>query len=61
MKDIFTIFKEIVLEEGEWYHHPDMEKRVEQGIKTCLVIMTEGVVVAPLDGLPYVKIGDNSD
>ncbi len=61
MKAIFVIFKEIVLEEGNWYHNPDMEKRIEQGIKTCLVIMTEGVVVAPLDGLPHVKLGTNSD
>ncbi|MEK6970503.1 MAG: DNA polymerase II large subunit [archaeon] len=61
MKAIFRLFKELVLEEGEWYHNPDMQKRVEQGIKTSLVIMTEGVVVAPLDGLPHVKIGDNPD
>lgn len=61
MKALFQLFKEIVLEEADWYHEPSMEKRIEQGIKTCLVIMTEGVVVAPLDGLPYVKLGDNPD
>ncbi len=61
MKAIFAIFKEIVLQEGGWYANPDMEKRVEQAIKTSLVIMTEGVVVAPLDGLPHVKIGTNDD
>lgn len=61
MKALFQLFKEIVLEEAEWYHEPSMEKRIEQGIKTCLVIMTEGVVVAPLDGLPYVKLSDNED
>ncbi len=61
MKALFQLFKEIVLEEAEWYHEPSMEKRIEQGIKTCLVIMTEGVVVAPLDGLPYVKLADNAD
>ncbi len=61
MKALFQLFKEIVLEEADWYHEPNMEKRIEQGIKTCLVIMTEGVVVAPLDGLPYVKLVDNPD
>lgn len=61
MKTIFRLFKEMVLEEGDWYKEPDMQKRIEQSIKTSLVIMTEGVVVAPLDGLPYVKLGDNSD
>lgn len=61
MKALFHVFKEIVMEEGGWYTNPSMEKRVEQGIKTCMVIMTEGVVVAPLDGLPYVKLADNSD
>lgn len=61
MKALFQLFKEIVLEEADWYHEPSMEKRIEQGIKTCLVIMTEGVVVAPLDGLPYVKLADNAD
>lgn len=61
MKALFQLFREIVMQEGEWYANSDMEKRVEQGIKTCLVIMTEGVVVAPLDGLPYVKLADNSD
>ena len=60
-KALFQLFKEIVLEEGDWYHNSDKEKRIEQGIKTCLVIMTEGVVVAPLDGLPYVKLANNSD
>ncbi len=61
MKSIFQIFKEVVLEEGNWYHEPNMEKRVEQATKTALVIMTEGVVVAPLDGIPYVKLSDNAD
>jgi DNA polymerase II large subunit len=61
MQTLFQLFKEIVLEEKGWYKEPDMEKRVEQGIKTALVILTEGVVVAPLDGLPYVKLSDNTD
>ncbi len=61
MKAIFRLFKELVLQEGAWYQQPDMQKRVEQAIKTSLVIMTEGVVVAPLDGIPHVKISENSD
>ncbi|MFH0970491.1 MAG: DNA polymerase II large subunit [Candidatus Diapherotrites archaeon] len=61
MNALFQLFKEIILEEGGWYANPDIEKRIEQGVKTCLVIMTEGVVVAPLDGLPYVKLGTNED
>ncbi|MDZ4256857.1 MAG: hypothetical protein U1C71_04565 [archaeon] len=61
MDALFAIFKEIVLQEEGWYIEPDDEKRVEQGIKTCMVIMTEGVVVAPLDGLPYVKLTRNTD
>ena len=61
MKAIFVLFKEIVMQEGEWYAEENMEKRVEQAVKTCLVIMTEGVVVAPLDGIPYVKISTNPD
>ncbi len=61
MKGVFVLFKEIVMQEGGWYAEENMEKRLEQGIKTCLVIMTEGVVVAPLDGIPYVKISTNPD
>ncbi|MDO8647475.1 MAG: DNA polymerase II large subunit [Candidatus Diapherotrites archaeon] len=60
-KAIFKLFKEILMQEGEWYQEPDREKRLEQAMRTALVIVTEGVVVAPLDGLPAIKISKNSD
>jgi DNA polymerase II large subunit len=59
MLTIFKIFKEII--EQEWCEIPDPQKRVEQAIKTALVINTEGVVVAPLDGVPQVLISENPD
>jgi DNA polymerase II large subunit len=39
----------------------DPEKRLDQAIRTGLVILTEGVVVSPLDGIPEVKISKNPD
>lgn len=39
----------------------DPEKRLEQAIRTALVIQTDGVVVSPLDGLPEIKISENPD
>jgi len=39
----------------------DPEKRLDQAIRTALVIQTDGVVVSPLDGLPKIKISKNSD
>ncbi|MEW6295489.1 MAG: DNA polymerase II large subunit [Candidatus Diapherotrites archaeon] len=59
MKVIFKLFKEII--EGEWCKIEDEGKRVEQAIKTCLVIETEGVVVAPIDGVPKICISKNFD
>jgi len=58
-KAIFQIFKEII--EEKWIEIPDREKRLEQALKTALVLVTEGVVVAPLDGVPNVKISKNPD
>ncbi len=55
----FQIFKEII--EQKWCKIPDDQKRLEIGIKACLLIETEGVVVAPLDGLPKVEINKNPD
>ena len=56
---IFRLFEEILAE--KWVSIPDREKRLEQAIKTCLTIITEGVVVAPIDGVPSVKISKNFD
>ncbi|HPM85824.1 MAG TPA: DNA polymerase II large subunit, partial [archaeon] len=58
-KAYFRLFQEIL--EEKWWSIPDEEKRVEIGIKTCLLIETEGVVVAPLDGVPKVEINTNPD
>lgn len=39
----------------------DPEKRLDQALRTALIIETEGVVVSPLDGLPEIKITKNED
>jgi len=39
----------------------DPEKRLEQAIRTALVIQTDGVVVSPIVGLPHIKISKNFD
>lgn len=56
---IFHLFREII--EGTLGNIVDPEKRLEQAVKTALVLVTEGVVVAPLDGVPKVKISANPD
>jgi len=61
IKAIFKLFKEILMQEQEWYSEENREKRLEQAMRTALVIVTEGVVVAPLDGLPSIKISKNPD
>jgi DNA polymerase II large subunit len=37
------------------------EKALDQAVRTGLSILTEGVLVAPLEGIAEVKIGENSD
>ena len=37
------------------------EQRSDQGLRTALAILTEGVVAAPLEGISQVKIKDNFD
>ncbi len=59
MQVIFKLFREMI--EQDWFKIEDPAKRVEQAIKTALVINTEGVVVAPLDGVPKVDISENPD
>ena len=59
IKIIFQIFKEII--EEKWIKIPDLEKRIELAIKAGLVLITEGVVVSPLDGLPKICISKNYD
>lgn len=57
-KAYFKLFQEIL--EEKWWKMPEQE-RVEIGIKACLLIETEGVVVAPLDGVPKVELNTNPD
>ncbi|MCX6801598.1 MAG: DNA polymerase II large subunit, partial [Candidatus Diapherotrites archaeon] len=59
IKVIFTLFEEIIAQ--KWCSIPDDSKRIEQAIKTALVLNTEGVVVAPIDGVPKVIISKNPD
>lgn len=58
-KAYFQLFEEILSQ--KWWDIPDEQKRVEIAIKACLLIETEGVVVAPLDGIPKVEINKNPD
>lgn len=58
-RTIFQLFREII--EQKFSPIANDEKRLEQAIKTSLVLVTEGVVVAPLDGVPQVKISKNPD
>ena len=39
----------------------DEEQRCDQGLRTALAILTEGVVAAPLEGISQVKIKNNFD
>lgn len=39
----------------------DEQKMAEQAVRTALAVLTEGVVVAPLEGIPEVKIRENRD
>ena len=48
---------ELTGEKAEW----DTEQRCDQGLRTALAILTEGVVAAPLEGISDVKIKDNFD
>ncbi len=58
-KAYFKLFEEILAQ--KWWSIPDEQKRVEIAIKACLLIETEGVVVAPLDGIPKIEINRNPD
>ena len=44
-------------EKADW----NDEQRSDQGLRTALAILTEGVVAAPLEGISQVKIKDNFD
>ncbi|MDH7506847.1 MAG: DNA polymerase II large subunit, partial [Candidatus Thermoplasmatota archaeon] len=53
------IAKEIV--NGKKYKFKTKEEALDQAIRTGLAILTEGVLVAPLEGIAEVKIGKNKD
>ena len=53
------IAKEIVKEKK--YKFKRVEDALDQAIRTGLAILTEGVLVAPLEGIADVRIGKNSD
>ncbi len=58
-KVILDIFNEIL--DQKLGNIEDPEKRLDQAIRTAIVILTEAVVVSPLDGIPDIKISKNVD
>ena len=48
---------ELTGEKAKW----NEEQRADQGLRTALAILTEGVVAAPLEGISQVKIKENFD
>ena len=46
---------------GESYTFPSTDKALDQAVRTGLAILTEGVLVAPLEGIADVKLGENHD
>ena len=46
---------------GEKYKFKKTEQALDQAIRTGLAILTEGVLVAPLEGIAEVKLGANKD
>ena len=46
---------------GKKYKFKTAEEALDQAIRTGLAILTEGVLVAPLEGIADVKIGSNKD
>jgi DNA polymerase II large subunit len=55
----FTIAAEIASQEVDKEH--SKEQLADQGLRTALAILTEGVVAAPLEGISQVKIKKNFD
>jgi len=46
---------------GKNYKFKKIEDAIDQAIRTGLAILTEGVLVAPLEGIAEVKLGSNKD
>ncbi|UCD14377.1 MAG: DNA polymerase II large subunit [Thermoplasmatales archaeon] len=53
------IAREIV--NGKTYRFKKVEDALDQAVRTGLAILTEGVLVAPLEGIAEVKLGKNKD
>jgi len=53
------IAKEIV--KGKKYKFNTTEHAIDQAIRTGLAILTEGVLVAPLEGIAEIRLGKNKD
>ena len=53
------IAREIAREEVK--RHGRVDKAIEQAVRTGLAIITEGVLVAPIEGIASIKIGRNDD
>jgi DNA polymerase II large subunit len=53
------IAKQIV--SGKTYKFNKVENAIDQAVRTGLAILTEGVLVAPLEGIAEVKLGKNKD
>jgi DNA polymerase II large subunit len=58
-KVAFRVAEMIV--EGKLGSGEEKERLAEQALRTALAILTEGVVVAPLEGITEVKIKENKD
>jgi DNA polymerase II large subunit len=54
-----AIAKEIA--KGTTYTFKNQEEAMDQAIRTGLAILTEGVLVAPLEGIAEVRLGTNKD
>jgi len=54
----FKIAEEIV--EGNFGKF-ELEKAADQAIRTALAILTEGVTIAPIEGIPRIKVKENLD
>jgi len=54
----FKVAREIAL--GK-FGSMEKEKAADQAIRTALAIMTEGVTIAPIEGIPEIKIKKNPD
>ena len=46
---------------GKTYKFNKLENALDQAVRTGLAILTEGVLVAPLEGIAEVKLGTNKD